>query len=120
MDPTYMKILVISFIFLGESLSIYAEMVAARTYIALSTPFFQAFWKMFLIAIAAGGLLIAGYMLGLEVFKNIWIVSVTSITSILITEPTLAYIFFKQAPTLGAAIGLTLGAVGFAATIFIK
>ena len=115
---TYIKILVLILIFLGEALAIYAEMTGARMNQVTQQPFLQIFLKMFLIIIIGSGLLIAGYMLGFESFKNIWIVSVISITSILIIEPILALTIFKQMPTTGALIGLVLGIIGIIAAIF--
>jgi hypothetical protein len=50
---------------------------------------------------------------GYRVFKNIWIVSAISITSILITEPILNYLIFHELPTKGALAGLILGVIGF-------
>ena len=114
----YIKILVLILIFLGEALAIYAEMTGARMNQVTQQPFLQIFLKMFLIIIIGSGLLIAGYMLGFESFKNIWIVSVISITSILIIEPILALTIFKQMPTTGALIGLVLGIIGIIAAIF--
>jgi len=119
MNILHSKILVIFLVFLGETLAIYAEMIAARTHFVTSQPFLQIFLKMFLMIVVAGGFLIAGYMLGLSAFKNIWIVSVTSITSILIMEPILAYTIFQQLPTKGAIIGLILGILGFLSAMFI-
>jgi hypothetical protein len=117
MNSLYTKILVIALIFAGEALSIYAEMYGAKMY-AIS-PFLQTILKLLLVIAVAGGFLVAGYMFGFNVFKNIWIVSVISITSILIVEPILAYTIFKQLPTKGALIGLILGAAGFVSALFI-
>ena len=64
MHNLYTKILVILILFLGESLAIYAEMVAARTHSISSQPFLQVFLKVFLIIIIGSSLLVAGYMLG--------------------------------------------------------
>ncbi len=119
MNSVFTKTLVVLFVFLGEAFSIYAEMLAARNNYFSSQPIFQTFLKGFLIITIGGGLLILGYMLGFKSFKNIWIVSVTSITSILIIEPILAYTFFHQLPTKGALIGLIFGTLGFLATIFL-
>jgi hypothetical protein len=110
-----LKILMVILIFLGESFSIYAEMVIAKNY--SNASFINIFLKMILIIIIAGIFLITGYMFGFKSFKNIWIVSVVSITSILIMEPILAYTIFHQLPTKGALIGLILGALGFLSTI---
>jgi len=119
MEPPYTKILVLVLIFLGEALAIYAEMIGARSHNVLQNPFLQTFIKMFLVIIIAGALLIAGYMLGYKSFKNIWIVGVISITSIIILEPILAYTIFKQLPTRGALIGLILGIAGMLSALFL-
>jgi hypothetical protein len=67
---------------------------------------------MFLIIACAGALLIGGYILGYSAFKNIWIVSVLSMTSILVTEPFISYAIFHQLPTKGAWLGLGFGVIG--------
>lgn len=114
----YSKILVLVLLFVGEALAIYAEMVGAKSNAIASQPFLQIFLKMFLLFALAGGFLIAGYMLGFNAFKNIWIVSAVSITSILIVEPILAWTIFHQVPTAGAIGGFVLGAVGLFLAIF--
>ncbi|EKD33330.1 MAG: hypothetical protein ACD_76C00045G0016 [uncultured bacterium] len=118
MESTFSKFLVIALLAVGESLSIYAEMVGAKNNHVAEQPFLQIFLKMFLLITLAGGFLIAGYMLGFKAFKNIWIVSVASITSILIVEPLLAWAIFQQIPTTGAAIGFVMGVVGLFLSIF--
>lgn len=118
MEATYSKILILILLFIGEALAIYAEMVGAKSSYIASQPFLQIFLKMFLLTTFAGGFLIAGYMLGFNAFKNIWIVSVASITSILIAEPILAWTIFHQVPTIGAIIGFILGAIGLFLSIF--
>lgn len=119
MESIYSKILVLALLFIGEALSIYAEMLGARSNHLAAQPFLQIFLKMFLLIATAGGFLIAGYMLGFKVFKNIWIVSVASMTSILIVEPILAWTTFQQVPTTGAIIGFVLGVIGlFLSTSF--
>lgn len=119
MSSTLLKILVIILIFAGEALAIYTEMMAAKNSSLASQPTFQIFLKMFIMMTVAGVFLIAGYTLGINAFKNIWIISVTSITSILLIEPLLAWLFFHQAPSPGAIIGFSLGAIGlFIATFF--
>lgn len=107
-----LKIVTIALIFTGEMLAIYTEMIGAKTHIIFSENFWEVFLKMLAIMVIAGALLIAGYMLGYRAFKNIWIVSAISITSILIIEPILAWTTFQQLPTTGALIGLILGAMG--------
>jgi len=113
-----MKIAVIAFVFIGEALSIYAEMVGARSHSVAAQPVLQIFLKMFLLITIGGGFLIAGYMFGFSAFKNIWIISVASITSVLIVEPVMAYAFFQQMPTRGAIVGFILGVAGFISAIW--
>jgi len=114
-----LKILIILLIFIGEAACIYAEIMAAKRF-ASGRPFLQAFLKLFLIYIISGAFLISGYIFGFKAFRNIWVVSVVSITSILIVEPTLDLIIFQQWPTRGALIGLILGVIGFFSAIFYK
>lgn len=71
------------------------------------------------LIIIAGILLLSGYMLGLKAYKNIWIVSVISITSILIAEPIINYTVTHQLPTKGAFIGLIFGVLGFLSALFL-
>ncbi len=119
MNKVYQKILGVILIFLGEAVSIYAEVSAARSY-ADQIPFLNVFFSFFLVMTVGAGFLISGYMLGFKAFKNIWIVTVTSLTSVLIMEATLALVIFGQFPTTGAAIGFVLGTIGFIATMVIK
>ena len=110
------KLATIILLFLGEAFSVYAEMIASKAH-ALGTQSFAGIFAKATLQIAiAGALLIAGYMLGYRAFKNIWIVSAVSIASILIMEPFIGYLIFKQLPTLGAVYGLLLGTLGFIAT----
>jgi hypothetical protein len=110
------RLLSISFLLGGEAFSVYAEMIAAKAHALNNEPFLAIFWRAFLQIALAGALLIAGYMYGYRSFKNIWIVSAVSITSILIMEPLIGFIVFQQLPTRGAVLGLIFGALGFAAT----
>ena len=65
-----------------------------------------------------GFLLLAGYMLSMQSFKNIWIVSAVSIASILIAEPIIDYTVTGQLPTKGAIVGLVFGVLGFISDLF--
>lgn len=106
------RILVIVLIFIGEALSIYAELLGAQKHNLGDQALMPIFWKMFLVIALAGAFLILGYILGFGAFKNIWIVSVVSLTAILVTEPFISYALFHQLPTRGAWIGLACGLVG--------
>ena len=120
MNSLLLKIFIILLIFVGEALAIYAEIVGAKSYSINHNLFFKIFFRMFLILAIGGALLIFGYILGFNVFKNIWIVSVISITSILIIEPILNYVIIEQLPTTGAVVGLIFGILGFIFTLTIK
>ncbi|HEV8601288.1 MAG TPA: hypothetical protein VGQ87_01680 [Patescibacteria group bacterium] len=120
MSSIYLKIFVIVFLFLAEAGSIFSEIMGAKLFISGNFTFWQVFLKFIPILTLTGAFLISGYLLGIKAFQNIWIVSVISITSILILEPILAYSIFRQMPTRGALIGLTLGALGFASALLIK
>src|SRR5690242_16567223 len=110
------KLIPIILLFLGESLAIYSEVVAAKNISNFSTTF----WKMSGVMTIAGLLLIAGYMLGLKYLNNIWIVGVVSIASIIIAEPIITYFIFQELPSKGALIGLTFGILGLLSALFIK
>ena len=111
-----LKVLAIALLFFGEATAIYMESFAAKNFV--SFQLFSIFTlKIILLIILSGACLVSAYILGYRVFKNIWIVAVSSITAILIIEPILIYLFFRQLPSTGAWVGLVLGAVGFVATM---
>jgi hypothetical protein len=120
MAATDLQIITIILLFVGESLAIYSEIAGANKIIAQNKISAGTFLQFFVLITLAGVPLLFGYFIGIQVFKNIWIVSITSILSILIVEPVLAYVIFKQFPTNGALIGFVLGAVGLFATVFVK
>jgi hypothetical protein len=120
MTVTALQILSIVLLFVGESLAIYSEIAGANKVESQNKITNETFWWFFILITIAGLPLIGGYFLGILVFKNIWIVSVVSIVSILIMEPILAFLIFKQFPTHGALIGFIFGSIGLAATLIIK
>lgn len=118
MNSLLAKIIAVILLILGEVLSVYAEMIAAKDPFVNYQYSFHIFVKNFLLFSFAGGFLILGYMLGVNAFKNIWIVTAVSVTSILIVEPLLAYTLYHQLPTKGAMVGMFLGTIGLITTIF--
>lgn len=104
-------------LFLGESLAIYAEVISAHAY--QDNLFWSIFLKSFLIMTIAGGFLVAGYMLGIKSFKDIWVVSVISIVSIIIMEPVVNYSIFLELPGRGTAVGLIFGILGLVSMILL-
>ena len=113
-----MKLLSILILFAGEILGITAEIGAAKGYSISNHSFSVAFFRMLPVIIAASFFLLTGYIFGLKYFKNIWVVSAISISSILIFEPALDYVITKQLPTRGALVGLVCGMLGIISALF--
>ncbi|RXH21806.1 hypothetical protein [Bradyrhizobium zhanjiangense] len=112
-----LKIVAVAAIFLGEALSIFAELIASRQFgkaggdLAMLLP-------MFLLISFGGILLVFGYALG-YMRLNIWIIVAISVGAILIVEPILTLLLFREVPTTGSLIGLMFGAIGTLAAIFL-
>jgi len=115
-----MKWLVLIMIFVGEAGIISTEIVGAKWFSELQGSFWQIFFKILPFSIVTGALILSGYILGLKAFQNIWIVTVTSITSILISEPIIIFAITGQKPTLGALIGFVFGIIGLVSALVIK
>jgi hypothetical protein len=113
------KLLPIIIIFTGETFAILSEIIGAKAFGINNNAFLKTFIRVIPIMLLGSILLVAGYMLGLKNFKNIWIVSVVSFTSILIAEPITNYTITRQLPTKGALIGLIFGVLGFIAALFL-
>ncbi|MGY3238077.1 hypothetical protein ACVWZ4_001265 [Bradyrhizobium sp. USDA 4472] len=113
-----LKIVAVAAIFLGEALSILAELIASRQF-GKTGGHMAMLWPMFLLASFAGILLVFGYALGYMHLKNIWIIVAISVGAILVLEPILTLLLFRDVPTVGSLIGLLLGAFGALAAIFL-
>ena len=111
------KLLSIGLLFFGEALIIYAEILSARMFFTESRPFWFVISRVGAAAFISTFMLLCGYMFGLAAFKNIWIVTVISITSILFAEPVITYFVSHQLPTKGAVAGLILGFIGLILTL---
>ncbi|GAB4140474.1 MAG: hypothetical protein Fur0024_1780 [Patescibacteria group bacterium] len=83
----------------------------------------ETFWKRFFISIffttISSSMILLGYYFGNKLTKNIWIVSVISICSVIVIEPIINFLVFKDFPPFGALIGFVLGFFGVLATIFL-
>lgn len=110
------KLITTLLLFSGESLGIYVEIIAAKNAGALGDILIKMIICMFLAVFS----LVAGYVVGIKYFQNIWIVGVISITSIIIVEPIMTYLIFHEMPNRGALIGLVLGILGFIVSITVK
>ncbi len=118
MSSLTIKLLALALIITGEAVMIYAEISGAKIYSGNFT-FQESFSKSIIAIFIGGSILLSGYIIGYRGFKNIWIVSAVSVTSILVIEPILNYLIFQQLPTKGAFIGLIFGAIGFISALFI-
>jgi hypothetical protein len=98
-----LKVLSLVALFVGEALCIYSEMLVAKE------P--RWWWTFFLITLAGIPLLI-GYHYGYKAFGSMWAVMVVSIVSILLVEPVLVWVMFKELPTKGNLAGFLCGALG--------
>ncbi|KRP93754.1 hypothetical protein AOQ72_20865 [Bradyrhizobium yuanmingense] len=113
-----LKIVAVAAIFLGEALSILAELMASRQFgKAGGDP--AMLWPMFLLVCLGGILLVFGYALGYMHLKNIWIIVAISVGAILVVEPILTVLFFRDVPSGGSLLGLMLGAFGALAALFL-
>ncbi|MCX6720207.1 MAG: hypothetical protein NTW11_00080 [Candidatus Staskawiczbacteria bacterium] len=110
MSQTLLKFLVILFLFIGESFYLYSEMFVAKNSVAGSSKTF--FIPAILMVIMGGILFLGSVYFGMHLFKNIWIIAVMSVAAIVIMEPLLAFVFFKQLPTIKTSIGFILGILG--------
>ena len=119
MNSPWIKIGIIVLMLVAEALAIGSEVWAAKLY-SQQQGLVRVLIKTAPIVIAGGFALILAYIWGYQVFQNIWIVAVLSITAILIMEPIIAYSIFKEMPTTGAIIGFILGILGFFSSIYIK
>ncbi|WP_225186976.1 hypothetical protein [Bradyrhizobium sp. NBAIM01] len=105
-------------IFLGEALSIFAQLVASRQFGKVGGDLAMLLPMLLLISFG-GMLLVFGYALGYMHLKNIWIIVAISVGAILVVEPTLTLLLFRDVPTAGSLIGLMFGAIGTLAALLL-
>lgn len=93
--------LVIVCLFIGEVLSIYGELLAAKERPILGTVYGLIGWPF----------LIFGYWFG---YKNngIWQITAVTLGCVIIVEPILVWAMFHEYPGHNALIGCILGALG--------
>ena len=110
-------LLSVGLLIVGEGINILAELQSARLAGGVASLFEPKNLFLFGMVVVGCSFLLAGYVTGYSVAKNIWVVTASSIGAILIVEPILAWTFFHQLPEKGALMGLVLGAIGLIATI---
>ena len=118
MDKLILQILVLATLFIGESFYLYSEMFVARH--SASGTFGSKIFAIAMLLVMIGGMLfLLAVSKGIIAFdRNIWIIAVMSIAAIVIMEPVLAWIFFRQIPSIGAIIGFILGVIGLLMAVF--
>ncbi|MFB9264626.1 hypothetical protein ACFFWD_15850 [Bradyrhizobium erythrophlei] len=117
-----LRIVAVGAIFSGEALSVIAELIASKKFGKASghqAPLLPTLLPMFLLIATGGILLVYGYALAYMHLKNIWIIVAMSVGSILVVEPILTFLLFRDVPTTGSLIGLAFGAIGTLAAIFL-
>ena len=99
-----LKVAAILLMLLGEAMCIYAEMLVAKAG--------SIWWPFFWITLAGVPLLIA-YSIGYKAFgSTMWPVMVVSMAAVLISEPTLIWMMFKDLPSKQTLIGMVFGVAG--------
>ncbi len=106
-------------LFVGEGVYIWMEMLIAHTIKSPRPNDGLNIAKLTAVALLAGLAIIAGYYFGYKSSKNIWLVTATSIGAILINEPIISWLVFRERPTVGASAGLTFGILGILSTILL-
>lgn len=95
-----MKFIILLFIFLGEFIGIALEIILASKFRS-SENFPEILkWLIFLIPffVLSFVLLLIGYIYGYRYFQKIWIITIVSWSSIVLIEPILNYLIFKELP----------------------
>lgn len=116
MTKIHYGVIAIILLVVGEVVTIYAELAAAKLSDTGSIPIAGLIKPSVLIAFA-GVCLIVAYWMGYHVVGNIWVVTIASLTSILVLEPIVVFAMFNEIPSRGAIIGFIFGALGFIAAI---
>lgn len=98
-------------LFFGEFIIIGVEMWAAKQF-GNTQNHLHIFLIAFVVSLVACVLLVYGYTYGYQAFKNIWIVTAISISGILVVEPIIAWLLFRELPTIGAGVAFGLAILG--------
>ncbi len=113
-----MKLIAVFSIFVGEAVAISAELMQARQgKHGIAARDLAALLGVFLVS---GVLLLVGYGLGYRSFEKIWIVSIASMASILVAEPILNYVFFRELPERGTLIAFPLIVIAFIISVIYR
>lgn len=111
----WQKILILLVIATGESLMILAQIFGAKASTAGSQALQILKLNNWYIWVSFLGIFIVlvGYVLGIKIFNNIWLVTLTSWTALVVAEIILARTVFKTIPEGTVLIGFVLVLIGF-------
>jgi hypothetical protein len=99
----------------GESLMIVAQVFGAKASTAgshIGQILKLSNWY-FWISLFGVFIVLAGYLYGIKVFNNIWLVTMTSWTALVVAEIILARLVFKTVPEGTVLFGFVLVLIGF-------
>ncbi len=113
----WQKILTLLIIASGETLMITAQIFGAR--VSSTEASFLAILKnnawLGAATLIGAFVVLVGYLYGIKIFHNIWLVTLTSWSAVVITETLLAWTVFHTIPHGWTLVGFTLVLCGFAA-----
>jgi hypothetical protein len=115
----FQKIGILFLIGSGEALMIAAQIYGARQSAAGLLDSVVSLTKWPLYATLVGALLVlSGYLAGIRVFQQIWLVTLTSWTAVVLAEAIIAYSLFGTLPEGRVLVGILLVLVGFGVSTF--
>ena len=115
-----MKFIVLFLLFLGEFISIALEIILAGKFKSSGnlSEILKVFVYLIPIFILCLVFLLLGYIYGYRYFRKIWIVTIISWSSIVLVEPILNYIIFKELPSGKVVIASVLALAAIFISIF--
>jgi hypothetical protein len=111
------KLIPVFLLVVWETLAIYAEMYIAEHFSVINKSM-TGFVIAAILMTIAWILLLLWYLYGYRAFNNIWVISAISITTIVIIEPILALILFKETPSVGTIVWFIFWSIWLFATLY--
>jgi hypothetical protein len=104
-------------IVLGEVAIIYAEISGAYLIAQRDGVLSWQHVMLLVVCLCGSALLYAGYVSATAVFRDIWVVSAISASTVLLVEPGVAHVLFQELPAKGALVGILCGMAGLIVTL---
>lgn len=114
-----LQVLAIILIVMGEALAIGAEVFAAYR-VQQSHALGATFQGTIIPMLLGSALILAGYVVGYAAFKNVWVITIFSVGSIVIVEPLIIWYFFHEFPSKGALLGCVLAVMAITSALVWK